>query len=72
VAVDAAGEALQRYDLPYVQNATSAERTIVGYQDAAAFLIVGTSIGGVDLAHPIDPDHEPLEPHGFTVYLAEI
>jgi hypothetical protein len=72
VAVDERGEPLQRYDLPYVQNATSAERTLVGYPDAAAFLIVGTSVGGVDLAHPIDPDHEPLEPHGFTVYLAEL
>lgn len=72
VAVDASGQPVQRYDLPYVQNATSAERTIENQQDAAAFLIVGTSVGGVDLAHPIDPDHEPLEPHGFTVYLAEI
>ncbi len=72
VAIDARGQPVQRYDLPYVQNATSAERTIEGQQDAAAFLIVGTSVGGVDLAHPIDPDHEPLEPHGFTVYLAEI
>jgi hypothetical protein len=72
VAVDAQGEPMKRYDLPYVQNATSAERTLVDYQDAAAILIVGTSVGGVDLAHPIDPDHEPLEPHGFTVYLTEI
>ncbi|MEO8181636.1 MAG: hypothetical protein ABI895_22605 [Deltaproteobacteria bacterium] len=72
VAVDGQGEPLQRYDLPYVQNATSAERTLVDYPDASAFLIVGSSVGGVDLAHPIDPDHEPLEPHGFTVYLAEI
>jgi hypothetical protein len=72
VAVDAQGEPVKRYDLPYVQNASSVERTLVDYQDAAAFLIVGTSVGGVDLAHPIDPDHEPLEPHGFTVYLAEI
>jgi hypothetical protein len=72
VALDAHGQALKRYDLPYVQNATSAERTLVDYQDASAFLIVGTSVGGVDLAHPIDPDHEPFEPHGFTVYLTEL
>jgi hypothetical protein len=72
VAIDGRGQPLQRYDLPYVQNATSAERTIENQRDASAFLIVGTSVGGVDLAHPIDPDHEPLEPHGFTVYLAEL
>lgn len=72
VAVDAEGRALERYDLPYVQNATSAERTIVNYAEAAALLIVGTHVGGVDLAHPYDPDHAPHEPHGFTVYVAEI
>ncbi|HEU4582557.1 MAG TPA: hypothetical protein VFS67_30075 [Polyangiaceae bacterium] len=72
VAIDGNGKPLKRYDLPFVQRGTSAERTIVDYQDASAFLIVGISVGGVDLAHPIDPDHEPLEPHGFTVYLTEI
>ena len=72
VAVDALGNALKRYDLPYVQQATSAERTVVDHDGAAAFLIVGTSVAGVDLAHPFDPDHEPFEPHGYTVYLTEI
>jgi hypothetical protein len=72
VAIDGKGKPLKRYDLPFVQRGTSAERTIVDYQDASAFLIVGISVGGVDLAHPIDPDHEPFEPHGFTVYLTEI
>jgi hypothetical protein len=72
VAIDAQGSALKRYDLPFVQQATSAERTLLDYQNAVALLIVGTSVGGVDLAHPVDPDHEPFEPHGFTVYLAEL
>jgi hypothetical protein len=72
VAVDALGNALKRYDLPYVQQATSAERTLVDHEGAAAYLIVGTSVAGVDLAHPFDPDHEPFEPHGYTVYLTEI
>jgi hypothetical protein len=72
VGVDAAGKALKRYDLPYVQNATSAERTLVDYADAAALVIVGTNLGGVDLAHPFDPDRAPPEPHGFTVYLTEL
>jgi hypothetical protein len=72
VAVDAQGRLLRRYDLPYVENATSAERTIVDYAEAAALLVVGTHLGGVDLAHPFDPDHDPPEPHGFTVYIAEI
>lgn len=72
VAVDGAGRQLKRFDLPYVQNATSAERTLVDYDGARGFIIVGTNLGGVDLAHPFDPDFEPHEPHGFTVYLAEI
>jgi hypothetical protein len=70
--VDADGNLLKRYDLPYVQNATSAERSIEDYAGASAVLIVGTNLGGVDLAHPFDPDFEPFEPHGFTVYLAEL
>lgn len=72
VAVDADGNLLKRYDLPYVQNATSAERSLVDYDGATGLLIVGINLGGVDLAHPFDPDHDPAEPHGFTVYLTEI
>lgn len=72
LTVDAAGRVLGRFDLPYVQNATSAERTIVEYDGASAVLIVGINLGGIDLAHPFDPDHEPSEPHGFTLYLTEI
>lgn len=71
-AVDADGNLLKRHDLPYVQNATSAERTLVDPAGAAALLIVGTNLGGIDRSHPFDPDHEPFEPHGFTVYLAAI
>jgi hypothetical protein len=72
LALDSNGQLLQRYDLPYIENATQVERSIVDYQGADALLVVGTNLGGVDLAHPFDPDHEPWEPHGFTVYLAEI
>jgi hypothetical protein len=72
VALDAAGHTLKRYDFPYVENATQVERSIVDYQGADALLIVGTNLGGVSLSHPFDPDHQPCEPHGFTVYLAEL
>jgi hypothetical protein len=72
VAIDAEGGLLRRYDLPEVRDATSAERTIVDYAAASALLIVGTNLGGVDRAHPFDPDYEPFEAHGFTVYLAEL
>ena len=63
---------LRRFDLPYVQNQSMSERSIVNYDGAKFVLIVGTNLGGVDLAHPFDPDHEPFEPHGFTLYVTEL
>ena len=72
VAVDARGEVLRRFDLPYVQNATSAERTLDDLDGAVGVLIAGINLGGIDLAHPFDPDHEPSEPHGFTLYVTEL
>jgi hypothetical protein len=72
VAVDARGAILHRFDLPYVQNATTAERTLVDYDGAVGVLIVAINLGGIDLGHPFDPDHEPSEPHGFTLYVAEL
>ena len=72
LTLDARGKVLGRFDLPYVQNATSAERAIDDYDGAVGVLIVGINLGGIDLAHPFDPDHEPSEAHGFTLYLTEI
>jgi hypothetical protein len=72
LTIDAGGRVLGRFDLPYVQNATSAERTLEDYDGALGVLIVGINLGGIDLAHPFDPDHEPSEPHGFTLYLTEL
>jgi hypothetical protein len=72
VTVDPEGNVLRRFDLPFVQNATSAERSIIEYDGAAGVLLVGINLGGVDASHPFDPDHEPFEPHGFTLYLTEI
>jgi hypothetical protein len=66
------GRVLRRFDLPYVQNASSSERSIIEYDAAKFVLIVGTNLGGIDLSHPFDPDHEPFEPHGFTLYVTEL
>jgi hypothetical protein len=72
VTVDEQGAIRRRFDLPYVQNATTAERTLVDTDGAAGVLIVTINLGGIDLAHPFDPDHEPSEPHGFTLYVTEL
>jgi hypothetical protein len=72
VSVDARGQPLRRFDLPLVESASSAERLLGDVDGAVGVLIVGVNLGGIDLAHPFDPDHEPFEAHGFTVYLTEL
>jgi hypothetical protein len=72
VSVDARGQPLRRFDLPLVKSASSAERMVGDVDGAVGVLIVGTNLGGIDLAHPFDPDHEPFEAHGFTVYVTEL
>jgi hypothetical protein len=72
VTVDGEGALLERSDLPHVQNATMAERTLENYDRAAGVLIAGINLGGIDLAHPFDPAHEPSEAHGFTLYVTEL
>jgi hypothetical protein len=66
------GREIGRVDVTFEEQSTSAERELVGLEGAAGILIVGTNLGGVDLAHPFDPDHAPFEPSGFTVYVARL
>jgi hypothetical protein len=72
VALDAQGHEIQRLDVPYLERGTSIERSWVNFEAASAIVIAGVNLGDVDLAHPFDPDYEPWEPHGCTVYLASI
>jgi hypothetical protein len=43
----------------------------VHLDDAAAVLIVGVNVGDLNPTYAFDPDFEPFEPHGYTVYLAK-
>jgi len=61
-----------RVDLAYQQRATLAEQRLVLDPKVRSLLVLGINLGGVDLAHPSDPDHAPFEPHGCTVYLARL
>lgn len=72
VTIDPNGQELQRVDVPHQERATSAEARVVKLDGAAAVLVVGTNLEGVELAHPFDPDVEPFEPHACTVYLARM
>lgn len=72
VSVDEQGREINRWRLPYLERATSAETTIVNFEGAAGLLLIGTNLGAVDVSHPFDPDQEPWEPHGYSVYLTQL
>lgn len=72
VKLDEKGEELGRIDVAFEQRGTEIERRIVTLENTRRLLIVGTNLGGVDLAHPFDPDHEPFEPHGCTIYVGRL
>jgi len=72
VRIGADGQELGRLDAPFVERGTKVEQTLVDLEGAAGIIVVGTNLGGVDLAHPFDPDLEPFEPRGCTVYLAKL
>jgi hypothetical protein len=72
VRVDKAGRELSRIDVPFQQRSSTIEARATNLEAAAALLIVGTNLGGIDLAHPFDPDLSPFEPQSCTVYLAKL
>lgn len=72
LGLDARGDEVTRLDVPFVENANSAERTWVNLGAVASIVIAGTNLGAIDAAHPFDPDQGPWEPHGLTVYLAAL
>ena len=72
VSVDAQGREMNRWDVPYLERGNRVEKTIMNFQGAAGLVFVGMNLGGVDLSHPFDPDHEPWEPHAYSLYITEL
>lgn len=74
VSLDDQGREVGRLEVPYLETATSVERTWASFsaEGARAVIIAGVNLGAVDPAHPFDPDYEPWETHGCTVYLAKL
>ena len=72
VRLDEQGHDSSHIDIAFEDRGTDIERRLVALQDTRSVLIAGTNLGGVDLAHPFDPDHEPFEPHGCTVYVGKL
>ena len=70
--LDQAGNEFGRIDIAFEEHGTEIERRLTALEGTRSLLIVGTNLGGVDLAHPFDPDHEPFEPHGCTVYIGKL
>jgi hypothetical protein len=72
VKISATGAELGRVDVPFQQRGREAEARVTGLEEAAAVLVVGTNLEGIELAHPFDPDVSPFEPHGLTIYFARL
>lgn len=72
LALDRDGRQMNRWDLPYLEREYHLEQTFMNFEGAARLVFVATNLGGVDLSHPFDPDHEPWEPHAYSLYLTPL
>ena len=72
LAVDREGRDVRRIDVPFQENAQSADARVLRLDSVKALIIAGVNLGGVDLAHPFDPDIRPFEPSACTVYLVSM
>lgn len=69
---DRAGNLVSTLLVPFQERQRITEQRIIELDGVHELVVSGTNLGGVDLAHPFDPDHEPFEPHGCSVYFAEL
>ncbi len=72
IAVDHEGREMTRWDVPYLERGTKVEKTLMNFEAAAGLMFIAMNLGGVDLLHPFDPDYEPWEKHGYTLYITEL
>lgn len=70
--IDAQGREVRRVDVTFQDRATAADGRVLRLDGAKAMILAGVNLGGVDLAHPFDPDVAPFEPAACTVYLAAL
>lgn len=72
VRVGLDGSARSKVMVPFQERGAMVEQRIVGLEGLKGLLIVGTNLGGIDLAHPFDPDIVPVEPAGGAVYVTRL
>ena len=71
VTVGKDGAPMRTIDVPFLERETRVERLVRDLSGASGVLIAGTNLGGLGPSYPFDPDFEPYEPHGYSVYLAK-
>ena len=72
ISLDDHGRELARVDVPFQERGRSSEGRVVNLLGVRAVLAIGINMGGVDLAHPFDPDLDPFESQSCTVYFASM
>ncbi|HEY3666915.1 MAG TPA: hypothetical protein VGL19_12970 [Polyangiaceae bacterium] len=72
VSVDDQGQEMARVDVPFQERGRSSEGRVVNLTGVRAVLAIGVNMGGVDLAHPFDPDLDPFEAQSCTAYFARM
>ncbi|HEY5372810.1 MAG TPA: hypothetical protein VIK01_03950 [Polyangiaceae bacterium] len=72
ISVDEHGQEMARVDVPFQERGRSSEARVVNLMGVRAVLAIGVNMGGVDLAHPFDPDLDPFEAESCTAYFARM
>ena len=72
ISVDDHGQEMARVDVPFQERGRSSEGRVVNLLGVRAVLAIGVNMGGVDLAHPFDPDLDPFEAQSCTAYFARM
>jgi len=72
LSVDDQGREMARVDVPFQERGRSSEGRVVNLTGVRAVLAIGINMGGVDLAHPFDPDQDPFEAQSCTAYFARM
>jgi len=72
ISLDETGREMARVDVPFQERGRSSEGRVVNLTGVHAVVAVGINMGGVDLAHPFDPDQDPFEAQSCTAYFARM
>lgn len=72
VLIDREGREVRRMDVAFQERGSFADARVLRLDGAKAIIIAGVNLGGVELAHPFDPDVSPFEPSACTVYLVSM